>query len=78
MNEGDGSTDDDLAHVLIKYIVPPSKHDDFIEAWQDAQEDTDKEEGVRIYSLRKVFTDNYQFYVYGTWDSMEDYADHFE
>jgi quinol monooxygenase YgiN len=66
------------AHVLFRYFVPTDKHKDFVEAFQDAAEETWKEEGNHIYSLRKTITDNVEFWGYGTWDSMEDYVQHFK
>lgn len=67
-----------LAHVLIKYTVPPEEAMDFVKEWQKLQEDVDEEEGVRIYSLRKPIGDNYTFIAYGTWDSWEAYMHHFK
>jgi quinol monooxygenase YgiN len=36
------------------------------------------EQGAHIYSLRRVVARNTEFYAYGTWASMKDYAAHFE
>jgi quinol monooxygenase YgiN len=68
----------DLAHVLIQYSVPPGNSKEFIDAWTDLAERTIEEKGNRMYSLRRVATDNTHFYAYGTWTSMGDYMDHFE
>jgi len=65
-------------HVVFTYIVPPDAREDFESVWTDAAYKTVKEDGNRIYSLRKVASDNTRYYGYGTWDSMRDFADHFE
>lgn len=65
------------AHVIVHYHVPPSAHEEFEDAWNKAAEATEDEEGSHIYSLRKVFNNNYGYYAYGTWDSMEDFHEHF-
>lgn len=67
-----------LAHVIFKYYVPPTEAKGFADAWTDAAEKTLEERGNRIYSLRKVATDNTLWYGYGTWDSMRDYLEHLE
>lgn len=66
------------AHVIIHYMVPPSAQEEFEEAWDKAEKGTEDEKGAHIYSLRKVFGNNYGYYAYGTWDSMRDYQSHFE
>lgn len=50
----------ELFHILIKYAVAPEDAEDFVEAWQELQRETDREEGVQIYSLRKPLGDNYK------------------
>jgi len=74
----DNFEDDENAHVLINYIVPPGKGEDFVQAWTKAAEKTIEEKGNRIYSLRKIATDNTRFWAYGTWESMRDYLEHFD
>ena len=76
--KGDATDEKKLAHVLIKYIVAPHQHDDFMGAWDEAAKATSDEKGAHIYSLRKVAFDNVQFWTYGTWKSMKDFRDHFE
>lgn len=66
------------AHVIIHYMVPPSAQEEFEEAWDNTEKATEDEKGAHIYSLRKVFNNNYAYYAYGTWDSMQDYQAHFE
>lgn len=66
------------AHVLIRYVVDPRRAEDFIREWDKVADETKKEQGNHIYSLRKTLTDNIQFWVYGTWDSKEDYEKHFK
>ena len=34
--------------------------------------------GAHIYSLRKVLGDNMHFIAYGTWETMQDYEEHFK
>lgn len=70
--------DERLAHVLIRYFVPADKHETFMDAFEDTARKTWKEPGNRIFSLRKSATDNVQFWGYGTWESMEDFVDHFK
>jgi quinol monooxygenase YgiN len=66
------------AHVIIHYMVPPHAQEEFEEAWDQAEKGTEEEKGAHIYSLRKVFNNNYAYYAYGTWDSMSDFHAHFE
>jgi len=41
--------------VLIRYLVPPTATEKFLEAWNKAEKGVEKdEEGAHIYSLRKV------------------------
>lgn len=68
---------DEMAHVLFMYTVPPGEDEGFVNQWTDTAYKTIEEDGNRIYSLRRVATDNTRFYGYGTWDSMRDYLDHF-
>jgi hypothetical protein len=43
------------AHVLIRYLVHPGVHRDFIDTWQEVADTVgDQEEGNRVYNLRKV------------------------
>jgi hypothetical protein len=39
---------------MIRYIVPPSEADAFLEVWKDTADQVQKEEAASIYSLRKV------------------------
>jgi len=68
-----------LYHVLIYYIVRPGEAEGFIKEWTTAAQATiEGEKGNRIYALRKIASDNTQFYVYGTWESFEDYVEHYK
>lgn len=67
-----------LAHVLIRYSVKPSAHKQFLDAWNTAEQATESEHGAHIYSLRRLVATNTEYYAYGTWASMKDYAAHFE
>ncbi|WIA15678.1 hypothetical protein OEZ85_002304 [Tetradesmus obliquus] len=73
-----GKTDKQQAHVLIRYTVPPSKQEAFKDAWNEAEKGTEGEKGAHIYSLRKVLGDNMHFIAYGTWETMQDYEEHFK
>jgi quinol monooxygenase YgiN len=73
-----GSKGRDVAHVLIQYFVPPERREDFVDEWLNAAEKTIEEDGNRVWSLRKVKSDNSRYYAYGTWDSVEDLRDHLE
>ncbi len=43
------------AHVLIRYLVHPGVHSDFIDTWQKVADTVgDDEKGNRVYNLRKV------------------------
>eukprot|EP00967_Tisochrysis_lutea_P104904 scaffold159555_cov18-Tisochrysis_lutea.AAC.1 len=60
-------------------IVPPAETDGFVDVWRETAERTLKEErGNRVFSLASLKDDNTRFYGYGTWDSMDDYLDHFQ
>jgi quinol monooxygenase YgiN len=74
----DQKDEEQQAHVIIHYMVPPHAQEEFEEAWDRAEKGTEEEKGAHIYSLRKVFNNNYAYYAYGTWDSMSDYQTHFE
>lgn len=67
-------------YTIVRYMVPHDKHSDFISTWQQtADEMRDKEQGkVMFYSLRKVETDNFSFYIYGSWDSYDSWVEHFK
>jgi quinol monooxygenase YgiN len=68
----------DRAHVIIRYTVPPSEAEDFVDTWRQAADRVEKDEDAAVtYSLRKVATNNLEWYVYGTWESYEDYYNHF-
>eukprot|EP00877_Chromochloris_zofingiensis_P009258 jgi/Chrzof1/4586/Cz14g19080.t1 len=64
--------------VLVKYVVPPGKALDFIDAWKDAAEDVeDHEKGNIAYSLSKPVGDNIIFWSYAAWEDWKDVRDHF-
>jgi hypothetical protein len=44
----------DMAHMVIRYVVPPSETENFIESWRDAADRLQEEKGAVIYTLRKV------------------------
>lgn len=70
--------DNRKVHAAVLFSVPPGKGDAFVDAWLDEAEDTIKEEGNRVYSLRKVASDNTRYVAYGIWDTEEDLEDHFD
>jgi len=74
---GGGEGEEEKAHVLVRYFVPPAHTDDFEDAWTQAAEETWKEEKNHIYALRKTVTANHEYWVYGTWESFDDYMEHF-
>lgn len=78
-NRGGGRRkSEEMAHVLIKYDVPPSTAEEFIDAWEEVAKDTFDEEENNVYTLRKIATSNHEYYVYGTWESYEAFRDHME
>jgi len=68
----------DTAHVMVKYTVPPSMTDKFIDAWTETAKDVWEEDGNIAYTLRKNTLNNYQFYVFAAWDSMDAYMEHLD
>lgn len=67
-----------MAFVAIKYRVPPSLHDEFIDAWRDLEAEVDKKEKDNImYQLAKTAEDNVVFATYGEWETFDDYIEHF-
>eukprot|EP00775_Hariotina_reticulata_P004891 gene4891-5136_t len=40
-------------HILIRYLVPPTASEKFLNAWSKAEKGVEEEEGAHIYSLRK-------------------------
>eukprot|EP00879_Flechtneria_rotunda_P016007 GHRR01016740.1.p1 GENE.GHRR01016740.1~~GHRR01016740.1.p1 ORF type:complete len:218 (+),score=47.55 GHRR01016740.1:405-1058(+) len=69
-------TGDELAHVKVMYIVPPSSRKEFLDAWHESAKGVEGEKGAHTYSLRKVFGDNSQYFSYAAWDSIKDFEDH--
>ncbi|PNH04715.1 hypothetical protein TSOC_009096, partial [Tetrabaena socialis] len=65
------------ANVVIQYHVPPSKADDFIDAWKEAASKTWEEKTNSVYALRRFSTLNHHFMAYGSWETYDDYWDHF-
>jgi len=65
------------AHFLIKYYVPPSMHQDWLDMFEDVQDKVMDERGCRMYSVRKAHDSNTHFMVFGSWDSLEDFKDHY-
>jgi len=68
---------EEIAHILIQYYVPPGEHDKFVDAWMECAKNTIKEDENQVYSLRKTFSDNTRFWVYGTWESFNAYMEHY-
>lgn len=66
------------AHVIMKFTVPPSMNQDFVDTWTDTAKDVWEEDGNIMYTLRKVMTTNYKYYVFGAWDSFDAYMEHLE
>jgi quinol monooxygenase YgiN len=73
-----GKTSKQQAHVIIRYTVPPSKQEALLDAWNKAEKGVEGEKGAHIYSLRKVLGDNMHYIAYGTWETMQDYEEHFK
>jgi quinol monooxygenase YgiN len=69
---------DKAGYVSIKFFVPPSEADDFEEAWGRLEDETEKEEDVDHFSLKKTMLDNFLYFSYGEWKSMRHVRDHFE
>lgn len=65
-------------HELTYLEVQPEFQDEFVDLWRDVALDTIDEKANQVYSLHRVKETNYQFYVFGIWDSLDDYIDHYE
>lgn len=68
-------TEDNIFFV-VRYHVPPSAYDDFIDAWTDIAKDIWEEDGNINYSLKKYATNNHHWLVYGAFDTFDDYMEH--
>ena len=66
------------AYVAMKFIVPPTVHDKFIDEWKNLEDHAMDEKHNIIYELGKTTTDNLHFYLYGEWETGRDALDHFE
>lgn len=79
MRERSSSRGRRAQHVLVRFTVLPEHHDDFIDTWQSVADKVDKKERGNIeYTLRKFETDNFQFFVCGSWESYDDWREHLE
>jgi quinol monooxygenase YgiN len=64
-------------HVITIYDVPPGEGEGFKDEWTDSAYKTIEEEGNFHYILRKDLGDNTRYHVCGSWDSMNDWMDHY-
>ncbi|GLI62564.1 hypothetical protein VaNZ11_005234, partial [Volvox africanus] len=71
-----GEVEDRPAYILIKYDVPPTMHDTFIEKWDRHDKDLRNVKGLDFYQLSKDLTDNTFFWSYTEWDTFGDLMDH--
>ncbi|GIL66443.1 hypothetical protein Vafri_19950 [Volvox africanus] len=71
-----GEIEDRPAYILIKYDVPPTMHDTFIEKWDRHDKDLRNVKGLDFYQLSKDVTDNTFFWSYTEWDTFADLMDH--
>ncbi|KXZ54042.1 hypothetical protein GPECTOR_5g151 [Gonium pectorale] len=75
----DEKEDEGCGIMAIKYEVPPSMHEEFVDEWMKLEDKTRDEEGCRLFDLKKTMGDNIYFWTqYGEWDDMESYMDHFK
>lgn len=42
------------AYVATRYFVPPDRADDFVKAWNELNDEVKKEEGCKMFALKKV------------------------
>lgn len=62
--------------ILVKYLVRPSDHKDFLKKWVAVAEKTESEKGVRKFTLSKTLDDNLVFYQYAEFAGKEAFAEH--
>jgi quinol monooxygenase YgiN len=68
---------DRRAYMVMRYRIPPSLHDKFMDAWYKMEKDVAKEDNVKRYNLMKTMQDNVEFVTYGEWHCMADYMEHY-
>lgn len=75
---GGGTSMDDKVYMAVRYRVPPSEFDRFIDQWQKLEDcvKNDKDIDVIAFDLDKHITDNIFFIQYSEWDSMRDLMGH--
>ncbi|GLC59407.1 hypothetical protein PLESTB_001482800 [Pleodorina starrii] len=64
--------------MLVKYDVPPTLHDKFIEKWGRHDKDLRDVRGLDFYQLSKDVTDNTFFWSYTEWDTCSDMIKHWQ
>ncbi|KXZ54017.1 hypothetical protein GPECTOR_5g128 [Gonium pectorale] len=73
---GDGGDERDRpVYVAVKYEVPPSLHDEFIDKWLRLDKSLGRADGLDFYQLTKTANDNTEFWSYTEWDSFDDLVD---
>lgn len=69
---------DNPMHVMIQLHVPPSRMEDFEDAFEEIQDRVVNEEDEnKLYSLRKFANVNHRYMLCGCWDTMDAWLDHY-
>ncbi|EFJ43073.1 hypothetical protein VOLCADRAFT_96742 [Volvox carteri f. nagariensis] len=78
MRRGGEGMENRPAYVLIKYEVPPTLHDRFIEEMDRHDKILRDVKGLSFYQKTKDLADNVFFWSYTEWDTVGDLMDHCE
>eukprot|EP00775_Hariotina_reticulata_P009300 gene9300-9465_t len=70
-----GKKDKHPVRLLTLFVVEPGTHQDFVEAWEDMEEDLSKAKGNLALALHKPMGDNILFVGYSAWESPEAFWD---
>ncbi|EFJ43290.1 hypothetical protein VOLCADRAFT_96526 [Volvox carteri f. nagariensis] len=78
MRRGGEGMENRPAYMLIKYEVPPTLHDRFIEELDRHDKVLRDVKGLSFYQKTKDMDDNVMFWSYTEWDTVGDLMDHCE
>ncbi|EFJ43289.1 hypothetical protein VOLCADRAFT_96525 [Volvox carteri f. nagariensis] len=78
MRRGGEGMENRPAYLLIKYEVPPTLHDRFIEELDRHDKNLRDVKGLNFYQKTKNVIDNVFFWSYTEWDTFGDLMDHWD
>lgn len=77
---GVASNQEEKVYVLTKYMVPPSKRNDFMKSWHSMEDKVlqDQDSGQLRFDLKKPRTDNLFFLGYSEWANQQAWGRHMQ